>query len=199
MKKEALIFGLIPESQYPSIEVSDKIIRNILDQYNLLHDHLEIFEDTNIAAPMWVTPTVQGNRIISYNKIGYNSYYKISKSMILHEYGHTIYNMKILNNIYNGKVTCDRSTFLMNAEYYADTFCLDTLFKNKEYSTLSLHLMHMLFYGYYSKNIDKCGYNGEHKVAATRIFRKKNFKKYKKYIDPLHILQRHYYVPTIML
>lgn len=198
MSNEYLIFGMIPVSQYPTIKVSEKVIRDVLEQYNLPHSHIEIFEDLDKKATMWVDPVKDCNRTISYNKMGYNSRYLISKSMILHEYGHIVHNMKILNSIYRGKISCNTSTFLANAEYYADTFCLDTLYKNRDFETLKIHLMQMLFYGVPKNHKDPNGYNGEHSIAATRIFRKKNFKRYKKYLDPLHIIQRQYYKPTVI-
>lgn len=196
--KKSIIFNLIPEDEFPAIEMSEKSIRQILQNHGLDDFKLNISEATDDKIyPL----AIDFNRITcDWDSIKYRPGKIIHAGAVIHEYGHHIHNMRIWKNIdryIRGNTPTKFRNFHINAEYFADKFAIQTLYLTDNIDELKTHLMTMLFTGYSRKlHTDEVS---PHEIAHKRILRSKWFKPYKKFIDPYHILHRKYYSPEFLV
>lgn len=141
----ALIFGLYPTSHPYFIRLTRKVIENILEESGITNMP-RIVEDFHSLVPMFVKNDTP-------NTIFFNSRYITIHGAVLHEYGHVLFNDSIrkqLNlSLRGSKNSWD--TFVVNAEYHADKFAIETMQKMNKSEWLSIYLTMMLYHDDYVK------------------------------------------------
>jgi hypothetical protein len=191
MKKEILIHNLIPYSNYPFITMDEETARSILSKFEIDHSWIKFIISDRLQSSMWVTTNIPDTIFI-------NPKFPVDAACVLHEYAHLCANKKVQQSLLKEVKSPNlESLFQINAEYQAFKLTLSYLIKYKQFEMLRIHMLHLLYSGHSRKLMTDIP--GPHEIAAKRLFKQRLFKKYRNLIDPLEILNRKYYKPSIMI